>query len=364
MNLKVKVALLSFVLLLGAINGTSTANAALGAIEDYNNERILPLFLRSGGVMPEGSGFLYSPRIVFTIAHGGVWPDMYVGKPNSSADEGTRVRVIKQFKAPEHDDNVKPIVWDFSILILESDLAPVAPAELLTPEIHTELLAANAAVKLHGYGGFEDRCSAGQRPPCTGVSSLTSKLPRMANFKLYTRSQISAITGMQVMPIFDSQLLLFGDGPKVSGCPGDSGGSLTTTYKERVIYLGPALNGEGTYSCGLPPWDIPAGGINFSSPVYRHLALIKEAESFVAERLKVEQRAAADKAAADKAAADKAAADKAAADKAAADKAAADKAAAGKAAALKKTTITCVKGKLNKKITAIKPVCPTGYKKK
>jgi len=29
-----------------------------------------------------------------------------------------------------------------------------------------------------------------------------------------------------------------------------------------------------------------------------------------------------------------------------------------------KTTITCVKGKLTKKVTAIKPVCPVGYKKK
>ena len=32
--------------------------------------------------------------------------------------------------------------------------------------------------------------------------------------------------------------------------------------------------------------------------------------------------------------------------------------------ALKKTTITCVKGKLTKKVTAIKPKCPAGYKKK
>ena len=54
----------------------------------------------------------------------------------------------------------------------------------------------------------------------------------------------------------------------------------------------------------------------------------------------------------------------AAADKAAADKAAADKAAADKAATEKRTTITCVKGKVTKKVTAIKPVCPTGYKKK
>ena len=49
---------------------------------------------------------------------------------------------------------------------------------------------------------------------------------------------------------------------------------------------------------------------------------------------------------------------------AAADKAAADKAAADKAAAKKKITITCVKGKLTKKVTAVKPKCPTGYKVK
>ena len=30
----------------------------------------------------------------------------------------------------------------------------------------------------------------------------------------------------------------------------------------------------------------------------------------------------------------------------------------------KKTTITCVKGKTTKKVTAVKPVCPTGFKKK
>jgi M6 family metalloprotease-like protein len=129
-----------------------------------------------------------------------------------------------------------------------------------------------------------------------------------------------------------------------------------------------------------------------------------ELEAKAAAELKAKQeadaKAAADKAAADikakqeadaKAAADKAAADikakqeaelKAAADKAAAElkakqeadaKAAADKAAAelkakqeadAKAAATKKKTITCVKGKLTKKVTAVKPVCPKGYKKK
>ena len=74
------------------------------------------------------------------------------------------------------------------------------------------------------------------------------------------------------------------------------------------------------------------------------------------------------KTAAERAAAEKAAAEKAAAEKAAAEKAAAEKAAAEKAAeqsnVTKKITITCSKGKLNKKVSGIKPTCPAGYKKK
>jgi M6 family metalloprotease-like protein len=43
---------------------------------------------------------------------------------------------------------------------------------------------------------------------------------------------------------------------------------------------------------------------------------------------------------------------------------AAAKAAAGKASSLKKTTIICIKGKLIKKVSAVKPKCPKGYKLK
>jgi hypothetical protein len=43
---------------------------------------------------------------------------------------------------------------------------------------------------------------------------------------------------------------------------------------------------------------------------------------------------------------------------------AAKDAAEARAGAMKKTTITCIKGKLTKKVTAISPKCPAGYKKK
>jgi hypothetical protein len=63
--------------------------------------------------------------------------------------------------------------------------------------------------------------------------------------------------------------------------------------------------------------------MGFISPVFKHLDLIKQAEDFLAKQE-----------------------------------------AASKPAAVKKTTITCVKGKLVTKVTAIKPTCPKGYKKK
>ena len=82
----------------------------------------------------------------------------------------------------------------------------------------------------------------------------------------------------------------------------------------------------------------------------------QEAEAKAAAELKAKQEAEA------KAAADKAAGEKIISDAKA--EAARILAAAKAAAAKKKITITCIKGKLIKKVTAVKPVCPKGYKKK
>jgi hypothetical protein len=113
---------------------------------------------------------------------------------------------------------------------------------------------------------------------------------------------------------------------------------------------------------------IPAGNEAFLLVI----AGEKAAADRVAAEKAVGEKAAAEKAAAEKAAADRVAAEKAAAEKAAAEKAAVEKAAADRVAAEKaavkittaKKTITCVKGKMAKKITATKPVCPRGYRLK
>ena len=111
-------------------------------------------------------------------------------------------------------------------------------------------------------------------------------------------------------------------------------------------------------------------GVN---PTYKHLALIKEAEDFVANEKKLEAIEVAARVAAELKA--KQEADervrveaelkaKLEAEAKAAAELKAKQEADAKAAAIKKTTITCVKGKLTKKVTAVKPKCPSGYKLK
>ena len=125
-------------------------------------------------------------------------------------------------------------------------------------------------------------------------------------------------------------------------CGGDSGGSLTTSFNGNIMYLANIGTASGIYACGQSPSFDGKGGINYSQPIYRYLDLIKEAEIFVAMQIALEKAEA----------------------KAAAELKAKQEEEAAKAAAAKKITITCIKGKTVKKVTAVNPKCPKGYKKK
>jgi hypothetical protein len=123
------------------------------------------------------------------------------------------------------------------------------------------------------------------------------------------------------------------------------------------MYLANIGTADRIYACGQSPSFDGKGGINYSQPIYRYLDLIKEAEMFVATQIALEKAEA-------KAAAELKAKQEADAKAAAELKAKQDAEAKAAVAAKKKTTITCVNGKLTKKVTAVKPVCPKGYKKK
>jgi hypothetical protein len=152
-------------------------------------------------------------------------------------------------------------------------------------------------------------------------------------------------------------------------CDGDSG-SVFFVEEDNVRYV-LGTTGLGLVNNNCPPPEKWYGfpSMSWIDPNSKLRELLKTAEAIVAEDRKREAAAAEAKAAADlKAKQEAEAAAKAAlelkAKQEAEAKAIADKLAAAKAAALKKTTITCLKGKSVKKVTAVKPVCPKGYKKK
>jgi len=142
-------------------------------------------------------------------------------------------------------------------------------------------------------------------------------------------------------------------------------------YVTSMAKLVPISNGGECRNGSQPVYSLNYLGINeklicMNYPAKSNRYSWQTESEFIAAHA---EQVAADKALAEKEAAKnaeaKAQADKLAAIKAEEERAAAEKAAAEKAAALrKKTSITCVNGKLTKKITALHPTCPAKYKKK
>jgi hypothetical protein len=346
--------------------------AGYNATIDLTNPRIVPIynFNQPNTSNPSSesafSGFLYSSRIVFSAAHSEYYfnsdgsityrPETgrYIGLPNSkTTDMNGIVRVSKKIISKTFRYN-NASLGDFVIYILEKDLIQAEPVALLTPEIEKELIATRAEIRMHGYGEYLDRCRPGEVAPCS-KKDLKTEQPRSITSILRTLQEAESIVGYQRPQL--APALIMQNGKTGFGCGGDSGGSTTTIYQGKLMYLTTTPNGMNGYACGAAGGYDGFGGINYSSPVYEFADIIKEAEEYVAQQVALE-KAAADKIAADKAAADKIVNDKIAADKAAADKIAADK------AKQKLRTIICVKGKVVKKVTALKPECPQGFKKK
>jgi hypothetical protein len=146
-----------------------------------------------------------------------------------------------------------------------------------------------------------------------------------------------------------------------SVCDGDSGAGFFVEKGETRYYLGLVGGSQwGIPNCRNESWSKfgIGGGMSVITAAFKYLPLIKEAESLVSGQKQMElQKLEAERSAAELKA-------KQEADVKAAAELKAKQEADAKAAMTKKVTITCFKGKSIKTLTAVKPVCPKGYKKK
>lgn len=305
------------------------AQASMGGQIDYSNDRIVPVFDKLRDGVASYSAFLYAPRILFTAAHSPLFVGNYAGLPNSKADgTGPKVKIIKKILAPTFKS--ENLINDFAIFILEKDLVAVDPFPLMTPEIERELLRINSTVQTHGYGIYNVAlgCASGNFTACSDDLRRKSIEPRMVELKAYTAAQMSTLTKWNLSDLpFRDHFLMF-TGSIAGGCSGDSGGSITAVYQGVTYYVGPTPNGARVYACGMGGSD-GTNGVHFSSQVYKHLDILKEAENFVKAAYEQEKLNSA------------------------------------VAQVKPKTkTIVCIKDSKSKKVTAVWPKCPSGFKRK
>jgi hypothetical protein len=349
------------------------------------------------------SGALLSPRIVATSGHcvlridNGVFSkekhfngellssDLWVSAPGIDVPKGgtsNKAKVIAQFVPESYTDSMcegtdcNAGMSDVAILILDKELSNktfrFATKEeiLLMKNISTSVLAIGYGLKSE-QDWQNSKSGLGQDGKPTKSEAVTRTNFCCAGKKVEQWSKDNPYGLVQtVLPRG-----VFHGG-------GDSGSPLWIKIGTEWVYVGAAgaANGPvaGNVEATSPRWTDPfelsvVGATYFT--IAGHQNIYIDAEKYLSQRIIKESndlndalaKAAVDLKAKQEAEANAAAELKAkqeAESKASADKLAAEKLAASKAASIKKITITCVKGKLVKKVTAAKPVCPKGYKKK
>jgi hypothetical protein len=298
-------------------------------------------------------GALIAPRVVYTAAHcvsrrlkadltantwgvpivSGAIPetllDIYVTYPGIDVglNPEKKVKVIAQFASPLYKDscqvrNCHPSIYDFAVLILEEEIATpgfrVATRAEVTEWVDSQVSAFGIGYGARSYQGDQDK------PGMYFVTlrSIPNKVQDFSdlndpnNLYMHIQGKCSSI--------------------KVPCAGVISGSPLWIEKNGESIYMGAASAVSGPFAKTAPTdalWSDPFWSVNAQVEYYTAQAfpdVISVANSFLAEQIIREKNIAT----------------------------------ATKPVVLKKITITCIKGKVTKKVTGIKPTCPKGYKKK
>jgi hypothetical protein len=339
------IALLS-IITLSLFQSLIPANAIENGESALNHPRVVSMYFtkldNANYLRPNCSGWLYSPRIVFTAGHC-VYDgsdkskkilrsasNTFVGKPGAVTSYGFPVSQVRASKIYVYDT----FEWywysatgggtlsykdDFAVVVLEKPLANVETAEIGTKEFLDNLISKNEFIETSGYG-YQDN----SRQNNSGTE------PKKARFQL-----VSFETGMKTVAEFKQKWnrtyfqedAAFVKLPKngAAPCDGDSGSGYFYNDNGKFTYLGAMMGLLGSPNCGLDTWTDTAVGP--FRPVYLDVGLVKLAEKYELENPYVAPKAT-------------------------------------NSSSKKKTTINCIKGKAVTKVTGVNPKCPAGYRKK
>ena len=280
------------------------------------------------------TGFLYTERIVLTAGHclfNGQTKERLtnskIGIPNETFSwESKKISALKSFLASNwkwSDENNFNPQGEFGIYILSEPIPVKGKVTIASKNQINDYLSQGILITNVAYGkqtpeqdwsGYPSRSPKFAQFPLVGYETVKLDVDQADRFEGKNRKYNMTIHVLQVP-----------GGP--STCGGDSGSPFYVKEGEDFVYLGPLSNGIGGIpNCSGNPWK---GNKMYSGAVEGndYLSLIAEAEKFVADNPYVEPKVT-------------------------------------NSSSNKKTTITCIKGKTSKKVTAVNPKCPGGYKKK
>ena len=343
----------------------TTSSSAVEFGQDATGD---PNAVKVGG----GSGFLYSERIILTVGHvigaedpravpyweseGVIYNPGIVTIAGQKQYKVKKVLIPSTYTKPDYANNI--INDDNAIIILSEDIPMTKKAVFATEEQMIRFVKEKSKVELVGYGITH----GSQRPELTPINN---RAPNKLTSTLISPEAV--VEFYKQYPVVDWKKI---NKPGVYGivqhrelkqshiCDGDSG-SVFFVEENNVRYV-LGTTGLGLVNNNCPPPETWYGfpSMSWIDPKSKLRDLLITAEKIVEEDKKRETAIAEEiRLAADLKA-------KQEAEVKAAEELKAKQDAEAMAAALNKVTITCLKGKLVKKVTGIKPVCPKGYKKK
>jgi hypothetical protein len=243
------------------------------------------------------SGFLYSDRIVFTASHvidvsGG---DNFVnsaylfapGVKNGPANK--RYMAQKVLKAPTYKDRSDADgtrIDDFAIIILRESIPMRNTVQVATPADIESFVREKAVVELVGYG-YQN---AAMR---TDLQARNNQAPHKMTSVLVAGDELRQYYSSNPGLLRPTQTIL-GLGMRNSektgsNCDGDSGSGIFHQKGNVRFYIAPTGGSQaGIKNCNDAQQFHPAGGMTGITPTHKFLALIKEAEDFVANEKKLE----------------------------------------------------------------------------
>ena len=243
------------------------------------------------------SGFLYSDRIVFTAAHTVEYygdnfaRDAYLfapgvkNGPNNKRYFAQKVLMEPTYRARVGTDNTR--VNDFAVIILRESMPmqnKVVVASLADIE---SFIREKAPVEMVGYG-FQGEASRKdlQWRSSQSPHKMTSILVSGEDLRRYYAAYPGWIQPNQTILDYG----IPNNEKTGSNCDGDSGSGFFVQKSDTRYYLGAAGGSQaGITNCnGSFTRFAPHGGMSGITPTYKFLALIKEAEDFVANEKKLE----------------------------------------------------------------------------